>query len=81
MSLTTARPSSDFPEVVMDPKSVRIAFAALIPPARTQCKNGLIADSLIERTDGDRLHLCVFKRFEDLPKVPWAEQRVCYFFG
>jgi hypothetical protein len=33
MSLTTARPSSDFPEAVMEPKSVRTAFVDLIPPA------------------------------------------------
>ena len=32
MSLTTASPSSDLPEVVMDPMRVRAAFVDLIPP-------------------------------------------------
>lgn len=33
ISLTTARPSSDFPEAVIDPNNVRTAFVDLIPPA------------------------------------------------
>lgn len=35
MSLTTANPSSDLPEVVTDPMRVRMAFVDLIPPVYT----------------------------------------------
>jgi hypothetical protein len=79
MSLTTARPSSDLPKVVIDPKSVRTAFVDLIPPVRVSV--GVIAHRLIQRTNGHGLHICVLECHKDVSEIPWAQQRVCHLLG